>query len=221
MAVQAALAAVILFTYNWLAIGLGVASLGLVLIYPFAKRFTWWPQAFLGLAFNWGAVLVYAAHAGEVRLPAVLLYGAGIAWTLFYDTIYAHQDREDDALIGVKSTARLFGDNCAGVAARVHGGGGGADGGGGDHGGDSAQQSAGADPGFGRGLGLWLAYGLAVARPEHRRSGAMPQIVSFQPRCGADCCAVSCRCGFPLIDPGCGRALCRPKPAGCRGLSPC
>ncbi len=111
MAVQAALAAVILFTYNWLAIGLGVASLALVLIYPFAKRFTWWPQAFLGLAFNWGAVLVYAAHAGEVPLPAVLLYGAGIAWTLFYDTIYAHQDREDDALIGVKSTARLFGDN--------------------------------------------------------------------------------------------------------------
>ncbi len=111
MAVQAALAAVILFTYNWLAIALGVASLGLVLIYPFAKRFTWWPQAFLGLAFNWGAVLVYAAHGGQVRLPAVLLYGAGIAWTLFYDTIYAHQDREDDALIGVKSTARLFGDN--------------------------------------------------------------------------------------------------------------
>ncbi len=111
MAVQAALAAVILLTYNRLAIGLGVASLALVLIYPFAKRFTWWPQAFLGLAFNWGAVLVYAAHAGELRLPAVLLYGAGIAWTLFYDTIYAHQDREDDALIGVKSTARLFGDN--------------------------------------------------------------------------------------------------------------
>lgn len=111
MAVQAALAALILFTYNWLAIGLGVASLALVLIYPFAKRFTWWPQAFLGLAFNWGAVLLYAAHAGELRLSAVLLYGAGIAWTLFYDTIYAHQDREDDALIGVKSTARLFGDN--------------------------------------------------------------------------------------------------------------
>ncbi len=111
MAVQAALSALILFTYNWLAIGLGVASLALVLIYPFAKRFTWWPQAFLGLAFNWGAVLMYAAHAGGVRLPAVLLYGAGIAWTLFYDTIYAHQDREDDALIGVKSTARLFGDN--------------------------------------------------------------------------------------------------------------
>ncbi|WP_299505558.1 4-hydroxybenzoate octaprenyltransferase [Cypionkella sp.] len=111
MAVQAALAACILFSYNWLAIGLGVASLALVLIYPFAKRFTWWPQAFLGLAFNWGAVLLYAAHVGEVQWPAVLLYGAGIAWTLFYDTIYALQDKEDDALIGVKSTARLFGDD--------------------------------------------------------------------------------------------------------------
>jgi len=82
-----------------------------VAIYPFAKRFTWWPQAFLGLAFNWGAVLAYAAHAGEVRLPSLLLYAAGISWTLFYDTIYAHQDKEDDALIGVKSTARLFGEN--------------------------------------------------------------------------------------------------------------
>jgi 4-hydroxybenzoate polyprenyltransferase len=111
MAVQAAIAAVILFTYNWLAVGLGVASLALVAVYPFAKRFTWWPQVFLGLAFNWGALLAWAAHAGEVPFAAVLLYGAGIAWTLYYDTIYAHQDREDDALIGVKSTARLFGDN--------------------------------------------------------------------------------------------------------------
>ena len=111
MAAQTLCAAAILFSYNWLAIGLGVGSLALVAVYPFAKRFTWWPQAFLGLAFNWGAVLAYAAHAGEVGLPAVLLYGAGIAWTLFYDTIYAHQDKEDDALIGVKSTARLFGAN--------------------------------------------------------------------------------------------------------------
>ena len=108
MAVQAALAAVILFTYNGLAIGLGIASLGLVAIYPFAKRFTWWPQAFLGLAFNWGAVLLWAAHGGSVAMPALLLYASGISWTLFYDTIYAHQDKEDDALIGVKSTARLF-----------------------------------------------------------------------------------------------------------------
>jgi 4-hydroxybenzoate polyprenyltransferase len=109
--VQSLLAACILFTYNATAILLGVASLGLVAIYPFAKRFTWWPQIFLGLAFNGGAVLLWAAHQGSLGWPPVLLYGAGIAWTLFYDTIYAHQDREDDALIGVKSTARLFGDH--------------------------------------------------------------------------------------------------------------
>lgn len=109
MVVQSLIAAGILFSYNWLAVGLGVASLLLVAIYPFAKRFTWWPQIFLGLAFNWGALLAWAAHAGEVPMAAVLLYAAGIAWTLYYDTIYAHQDVEDDALIGVKSTARLFG----------------------------------------------------------------------------------------------------------------
>jgi 4-hydroxybenzoate polyprenyltransferase len=107
---QSLAAACILFTYNPTAIALGVASLALVAIYPFAKRFTWWPQAFLGLAFNWGALLLWAAHQGALGWPPVLLYGAGIAWTLFYDTIYAHQDREDDALMGVKSTARLFGD---------------------------------------------------------------------------------------------------------------
>jgi 4-hydroxybenzoate polyprenyltransferase len=109
MAAQALIAALILFSYNTLAIALGIASLGLVAIYPFAKRFTWWPQAFLGLAFNWGALLAWAAHAGTVPPAAVALYAAGIAWTLYYDTIYAHQDREDDALVGVKSTARLFG----------------------------------------------------------------------------------------------------------------
>lgn len=111
MVVQALLAAGILFTYNWLTVGLGVASLALVAIYPFAKRFTWWPQVFLGLAFNWGAILAFAAHQGAVDWSSVALYAAGIAWTLYYDTIYAHQDKEDDALIGVKSTARLFGTN--------------------------------------------------------------------------------------------------------------
>jgi 4-hydroxybenzoate polyprenyltransferase len=109
MAVHALAAAFILFTYNGLAIGLGVLSLGLVAVYPFAKRFTWWPQAFLGLAFNWGALLLYAAHSGHLSAGAFALYAAGIAWTLYYDTIYALQDAEDDALIGVKSTARLFG----------------------------------------------------------------------------------------------------------------
>jgi 4-hydroxybenzoate polyprenyltransferase len=111
MVAQAVVAAGILFTYNNLAILLGIASLALVAIYPFAKRFTWWPQVFLGLAFNWGALLAWAAHSGSVPPGAVFLYAAGIAWTLYYDTIYAHQDREDDALIGVKSTARLFADN--------------------------------------------------------------------------------------------------------------
>jgi 4-hydroxybenzoate polyprenyltransferase len=110
MILQAGVAALILYSYNVQAIILGFASLALVAIYPFAKRFTWWPQAFLGLAFNWGALMIYVAHSGVLRLEAVLLYAAGIIWTLFYDTIYAHQDREDDALIGVKSTARLFAD---------------------------------------------------------------------------------------------------------------
>jgi len=109
MFAQMALAGLVLLTFNGFAVLLGVSSLGLVAIYPFAKRFTWWPQLFLGLAFNWGAVLAYAAHSGRVGWAAVLLYASGIAWTLFYDTIYAHQDKDDDVLIGVKSTARLFG----------------------------------------------------------------------------------------------------------------
>ena len=110
MAVQALAGALVLVTYNGVSIALGVASLALVAIYPFAKRFTWWPQVFLGLAFNWGALLAWAAHGGGLSLAPVLLYAAGISWTLYYDTIYALQDREDYALIGVKSTARLFAD---------------------------------------------------------------------------------------------------------------
>jgi len=98
----------ILLTFNNFTILLGVAALIPVIIYPFAKRFTWWPQVFLGVAFNWGALLAWTAHTGSLGWPPVLLYLSGIAWTLFYDTIYAHQDKEDDALIGVKSTARLF-----------------------------------------------------------------------------------------------------------------
>ncbi|MAC72024.1 MAG: 4-hydroxybenzoate octaprenyltransferase [Rhodobacteraceae bacterium] len=111
MFVQVALAGLILLSFQKAAIFLGVIALLPVAIYPFAKRFTWWPQAFLGIAFNWGALLGYAAHSGGLGWPAFLLYFAGIAWTLFYDTIYAHQDTEDDALIGIKSTARLFGDD--------------------------------------------------------------------------------------------------------------
>lgn len=111
MGVQALLAFGVLLTFGPAAIALGVGSLVLVAVYPFAKRFTWWPQVFLGLAFNWGALLAYAAHDNRLAWPAVVLWLGGIAWTLFYDTIYAHQDKEDDALIGVKSTARLFGQD--------------------------------------------------------------------------------------------------------------
>ncbi|UWQ50447.1 4-hydroxybenzoate octaprenyltransferase [Leisingera caerulea] len=109
MGLQCLLGLMILLTFNQAAIAMGVLSLLPVAVYPFAKRFTWWPQVFLGLAFNWGAMLAWVAHTGSLSWPPVLLYLAGIAWTLFYDTIYAHQDTEDDALIGVKSTARLFG----------------------------------------------------------------------------------------------------------------
>jgi len=113
MCLQALIAFGILLTFNTAAIALGVLALLPVAVYPFAKRFTWWPQVFLGLAFNWGALLAWTAHTGQLEAPAVVLYLAGIAWTLFYDTIYAHQDTEDDALIGIKSTARLFGENTA------------------------------------------------------------------------------------------------------------
>jgi 4-hydroxybenzoate polyprenyltransferase len=102
-------ALLILLTLPAAAIWLGVASLGLVAAYPFMKRITWWPQAWLGLTFNWGALLGYAAAAGEVGSPAILLYAAGVLWTLGYDTIYAIQDVEDDALAGVKSSARRLG----------------------------------------------------------------------------------------------------------------
>ncbi|MGB3409393.1 MAG: 4-hydroxybenzoate octaprenyltransferase [Jannaschia sp.] len=109
MVAQALVSFAILLTFNVAAIALGVLSLLPVAVYPFAKRFTWWPQVFLGLAFNWGALLAWAAQTGSLGWPPVLLYAGGIAWTLFYDTIYAYQDVEDDALIGVRSTARRFG----------------------------------------------------------------------------------------------------------------
>ncbi|SEL17540.1 4-hydroxybenzoate octaprenyltransferase [Pacificibacter marinus] len=109
MAIQCLIAFCILISFGQLAIVLGFVSLIPVAVYPFAKRFTWWPQVFLGLAFNWGALLAYAAVAGDLSAAPVFLYLSGIAWTLFYDTIYAHQDKDDDALIGIKSTARLFG----------------------------------------------------------------------------------------------------------------
>ena len=88
---------------------LGLAVVPLVALYPLVKRFSHWPQAVLGLAFNWGALMGWAAVRDEVAWPALLLYAAGFFWTLSYDTIYAHQDRDDDELLGLKSTALKFG----------------------------------------------------------------------------------------------------------------
>lgn len=111
LAVLLALGLVILVQLNPLAQALGVGSLLLVVSYPLAKRVTWWPQAMLGLTFSWAAPMGYAAAAGTLGWPALALYSAAFAWILGYDTIYAHQDREDDALVGVRSTARLFGEH--------------------------------------------------------------------------------------------------------------
>ncbi|HWC63991.1 MAG TPA: 4-hydroxybenzoate octaprenyltransferase [Rhizomicrobium sp.] len=100
----------ILLQFNLLTVVLGVFSLVLVAIYPFMKRVTFWPQAWLGLTFNWGALMGFAAEAGHIDLADLYLYAGLFFWTLGYDTIYAHQDKEDDALIGVKSTALLLGE---------------------------------------------------------------------------------------------------------------
>jgi len=99
---------IILLQFNIPTIVIAICSLALVVIYPLMKRVTWWPQLFLGFTFNWGALVGWSAVTGAIGLPALLLYIGGIFWTLSYDTIYAHQDKEDDALVGIKSTARLF-----------------------------------------------------------------------------------------------------------------
>jgi len=109
LALQALVGLAVLAQFNRFTILTGIASLAVVAIYPLMKRITWWPQIVLGLAFSWGALMGWAAVFGRLDAPAYLLYAGSIAWVIGYDTIYAHQDREDDALIGVKSTARLFG----------------------------------------------------------------------------------------------------------------
>jgi 4-hydroxybenzoate polyprenyltransferase len=109
LVLQALVGLFVLVQFNRFAIGVGVASLAIVVVYPFMKRITYWPQVVLGLAFSWGALMGFAAEFGRLDAAAVVLYAGAIAWVIFYDTIYAHQDREDDVLIGIKSTARLFG----------------------------------------------------------------------------------------------------------------
>ena len=109
LVVQALIGLLVLLQFNAFAVMVGLASLLVVAIYPFMKRVTYWPQIFLGLAFSWGALMGWAAARGRLELPALLLYAGSIAWVIHYDTIYAHQDKEDDALVGLKSTALLFG----------------------------------------------------------------------------------------------------------------
>jgi 4-hydroxybenzoate polyprenyltransferase len=109
LVVQALIGLAVLVQFNRFAILTGIASLAIVAVYPFMKRITWWPQVVLGLAFSWGALMGFAVTLSQIDATAVLLYAGSIAWVIGYDTIYAHQDVEDDALIGVKSTALLFG----------------------------------------------------------------------------------------------------------------
>src|SRR5215475_10422903 len=107
---QALVGLAVLLQFNRFAVFTGIASLAIVAVYPFMKRITWWPQIVLGLAFSWGALMGFAATFGRLDATAFVLYAGSICWVIAYDTIYAHQDAEDDALIGIKSTARLFAD---------------------------------------------------------------------------------------------------------------
>ncbi|MEX4007314.1 4-hydroxybenzoate octaprenyltransferase [Neoaquamicrobium sediminum] len=119
---QSLVGLVVLLQFNGFAILVGIASLATVAIYPFMKRFTDWPQLFLGLAFSWGALMGWAAHFGSLELAPLLLYFGSILWVIGYDTLYAHQDKEDDALVGVRSTARLFGDRTKQWLVALYGG---------------------------------------------------------------------------------------------------
>ncbi len=110
LVLQALVGLAVLLQFNGFAIATGLASLVVVAVYPFMKRVTWWPQIVLGLAFSWGALMGWAAAFGRLDWPALVLYAGSISWVIGYDTIYAHQDRDDDALVGLKSTALLFGE---------------------------------------------------------------------------------------------------------------
>ena len=122
LALQLGIGLAVLLQFNSYTVILGASSLLLVAIYPFAKRVTYWPQFVLGLTFNWGALVGWAAVTGGLETPAILLYAAGVLWTLGYDTIYAHQDKEDDVLVGIKSTALKFGAATGSWLAAFYGG---------------------------------------------------------------------------------------------------
>ena len=121
LVVQALIGLAVLLQFNPFAIMTGIASLVIVAIYPFMKRITYWPQVVLGLAFSWGALMGFAVILARIDAAALVLYAGSIAWVIGYDTIYAHQDREDDALIGIKSTALLFGERTKPALALFYG----------------------------------------------------------------------------------------------------
>jgi 4-hydroxybenzoate polyprenyltransferase len=122
MVAQALVGFLVLIQFNRFTVITGIASLLVVVVYPFMKRITYWPQIFLGLAFSWGALMGWPAAFGRLDWPAIVLYAGSIAWVIGYDTIYAHQDRDDDLLIGIKSTALLFGERTPAMLAIFYAG---------------------------------------------------------------------------------------------------
>ena len=189
LVVQALIGLAVLLQFNRFAVATGIASLLIVAVYPFMKRITWWPQIVLGLAFSWGALMGFAVTLGRIDATALLLYAGSIAWVIGYDTIYAHQDAEDDALIGIKSTALLFGARTRpalmvfyalavvliGVALWLAGG---------------------ALAGLDRACRVRRASGLADRAAGDRRSRAVPARFQIQPRCRAVAvCGIARRCG--------------------------
>ena len=189
LVLQALIGLAVLLQFNRFAIMTGIASLVIVAVYPFMKRITWWPQVVLGLAFSWGALMGFAVTLGRIDLTALMLYAGSIAWVIGYDTIYAHQDAEDDALIGVKSTARLFGERTHRAARGVVFARGGLD-----------WRSAGAGrrtlAGMDRARGFCCASGLADPPLGHQRSRAVLARLQVQPRCGAVAVrGIAGRCG--------------------------
>jgi 4-hydroxybenzoate polyprenyltransferase len=122
MLLQALVGLLVLLQFNRFTVLTGLCSLLVVAIYPFMKRITYWPQIVLGLAFSYGALMGWPAAFGRLDWPAIVLYAGAISWVIGYDTIYAHQDREDDLLIGIKSTALLFGQNTRPMLASFYAG---------------------------------------------------------------------------------------------------
>ena len=179
LVLQALVGLAVLLQFNRFAIAVGLASLAIVAVYPFMKRITYWPQIGLGLAFSWGALMGWAAAFGRLDPPASLLYAGSIAWVIGYDTIYAHQDREDDALIGIKSTALLFGARTKPMLAVFY----------------ALAVVLIALAGWRAGGGVALgararrlrgASRLADRAPRHRRSAQLPRRVQVEPRRRAD-----------------------------------